>query len=337
MNYSGAESAIGLVKQTTYGTAIAESVARTVMNVKAVPFEHDVKRFDIPGMFRTRQKVASNAYHTTDGQVPSIELSGDFNRHTGKLLLAAFYQNGTESGSAPNAMDVSFPVAGAAQQPDFTTNAGVFFDVTRRLITGANSHRFIDCICTKLGFSIKANEYLQFNAMMVGRGSVIVNANPSVAWPQSAVTLFHHLKAARVRINFGSGYQDMALRDWSIDQEREMVPVGQNGSGSFQQPALIATSGTFKLVNSFNPTQYALAKTASDTGAVVTINIEWGNAAPGTVNGDLSILCTGQIEKCSAPGEGLLEMSFEGKLCASDETASQSRIILADNVDLGLL
>ena len=109
--------------------------------------------------------------------------------------------------------------------------------------------------------------------------------------------------------------------------------VGQDGAGNFTSlHALYNRVMTFSMtINRDNATQ--TAKTNWAAGTACTFNIGWGNASPGTVDGDLDFAFTGKIESVEDTNEDILGTTISGRIVAPDAATVPITIVMANLTD----
>lgn len=325
---AGRDTRIGIAQQSTFGTAIADASAFNELYVEATEMKQDIKVREIPGNHASRQILTGDQSHDTKGAMPMISLAGEVSRNDFDLLLYAAMQSVTEGGSTPFAKTF---VLGSTQ-PDFGANAGFFATLIDRFPDASRSHKMVDAIVKSLGLSLEAGDRLKFSADMVGRGAISATSNPSGTWTAQTYAPYHFEDIGAHTVDFGSGAQALTLKKYDAKIENEIVAIG-GASSTFGVYGIPKRSGSLDLSVLYDETQYASAKTAAEAGTLCTHVLRWGNATPGTTNGDLAITLTFKIEEVTLDKADILYFNMKGKLFAASASASFATIVLANAID----
>lgn len=321
---------LGIAEQSTFGTGVADSGAFTELSFEQSPMEPVANVREIPGGHATRQKTYADQHNDTKGVMPEFSMKGPANRATLAGLIYAFKQSVTEGASSPYSKVLVFPTT----QPDFSASAGKMHTIIQRHQDASYSHKMIDCIAKKLTFSLKRNELLQVGVDWVSRGALSAVSNPSGTWTLPAFNPYAFEDLARTTVNFGSGAQSLILEEIEIMEEQEIRPVG-GASALFANYGIINRKGTVKAKFLYENAQFASAKSNLQAGTALTFNLGWGNATPGTVDGDLDFTITGKLTAAPQAFDDLLFMEFSANILAASASTQGCTITMADAVDKG--
>lgn len=319
---------VGIKQQAAWGTAITDSVAFVNMLCDKPQIMADVKIRDDENSRGARFRDVADLNRDEIGAMPKITLSCPRARKNDlALLLYMFFQSVTEAATTP----YSKIFIAHATQPDFSVNAGCFSSIIVKGPITSKSRKINDCICTKLNLKVSPGGLLSWTADIVGRGAVILNSNPSGTWTFSADSFYAFESMARATYNFGAAASPVTGA-FELELNREVFDVGQSG-GNFATFGLGKFSGTLKgsLIYDTNTDALQAAFVAATAG---TINYAWGNATPGTVDGDFDITAYGALKKVEFNHSDKTMLDYELDLAGvSPATTQPITITMADAVD----
>ena len=145
---------------------------------------------------------------------------------------------------------------------------------------------------------------------------------------------FHFEDIDRFTIDFGGGAQAVVpTGDTEIKLAGDVMGVGADGSGNFQNFAYLYNRVLeFSLVIN-RDAQVVTAKTNWAAGTAITVNFGWGNATPGTDDGDLDFAFTGKIDKVEENNDDVSGAIISGKILAPIAATAPITIIMANGLD----
>lgn len=325
------EKQYGLLAQTTWGTAITESTDVLKIDTSGLTIDPDVKIRESSQSHGTRRPYVGEVIAHTNRSAPLISLpSIEAKQELLDYFLYLLFQTVTEGVSTPYSK--TFTILDA--QPDFTANAGMFATFWERFTTGTHSRRAVDVICKSLTLSCVPGEPLMMTAELIGRGEVTENVTLTATWTRPADTFWYWEQIDRATAYLGSSY-DLNLQGFEITLTHAALPYGNDGSGDFETFAMTNWELTFKLKIGEDTSIYIrrLFHNYWKAGSNGTFRIGWGNATPGTDNGDLDLAWTGRITKVTSHLEDVLGFDVEGKILTTATTSSPITIIMANNID----
>lgn len=328
--YSNRDKRYGLAEQTVWGTPTADAA-----NVIELDCEHLVLPV-VPNLRESPQVHASRVGLQGDVQAdtyqatPEFSLSMDAKQKSVDHLLYAFFQQVTEAATTPFSKTFTFPTT----QPDFSTaSAGYTATIFERDPVAAHSLKVKNAIAKSLAISVSANGRAKVVAGMVGLGYP-ATSTPSGTWTRTAYEYFHAANVARFRVNFGAGVVSLVMKSLELSLSQEVIGVGQDGSGNFVTWGILSRAGTFKM-QCVKDANILTARTNLAAGTAVSCNVSWGNASPGTVDGDFDLSFAGKLTNAPYDNEDLLGVTIEGRVLAADASTAPVTIIMANATDRG--
>jgi len=335
VTYSQKDKRYGFAEQPIWGTAVADAGAFQEIDCEASEIKADVKYRETPGAHATRNMTYGDIGADQKGALPKLSISGEAKFDEVDYFMHAFFQNVVEGAITPFSKTFTLP----STQPDLTAiatiaAAGQLLTLIERFPAASTSKMIKDVISNSITLSCAPGERLKFTSELVGRGITTFNSNPSGTWTRAAAEYWHWEDLDRFTINWGAGAQTLVpVGPIEITLGCDVVGVGQDGAGNAQAlHALFNRALTFSLT--FNrDAQAGSAKTNWGAGTAITCNIGWGNASPGTVDGDLDITFTGKIETVEDTNEDILGTTIAGRIIAPDATTAPLTIIMANAID----
>ncbi len=339
--YDVADAKVGIAKvtgvpeQAAWGTATADTADFLELAVQSVEVKEDVKiREGNSNYTGNRDDDIANHQNDVKGSMPTFDIAtvGGLRKNDAAPLIYGFMQNVSEGASTPYAKTYTFP----ATQPDFTANAGYFATFGFKDPTASGGLKIKDCIgADKLAFNLPVDGYLELTQTWRGRGAPAVNFAPNTGtWARSAISRFHYRDCTMI-IDYGSGDTTVTMigaQSWELTQE--VVPVG-NDSGNIQSYGIRNRKGTFNFTLLFGTEAQAI-EADWRTGTINKFKLRWGNATPGTVDGDLYFYFGGIVKEAKRiEGEGgIFALNITGAIVGdAANSVEQMTIILADAVD----
>lgn len=325
---------VGIAEQTTYGTVIADAGAFDQLKVDKPTLEADVKdRSDLSSRGVRWQDVLDMKKDEV-GSNPKLKLPEHIVRKKQlAVLLYSLFQYVVEAGTTPYGKTFTFHDT----QPDFTANAGKFLTAILKAPVASKSLKLADLIALSLTLKCSPGGLLTVACDLVGRGALVTNSNPSGTWTvaaaasTTAMDFYPFEKIDRYTLDFGSPISP-AVGAWELTLNHTLTPVGQS-AGSCQSFAISKNGGTFKGSYIWNSDTHALF-TNHPLGTACAIRIGWGNATPGTVDGDLDIAPYGVLEKVELNAADAMMVDATFKLGGSiSGTKEPCTIVLADATD----
>jgi hypothetical protein len=322
-------------EQAAWGTATADTADALELAVQTIEVNEDVKNREGNSNYSgSRDDDIANHQNDTKGSMPTFELTTPGGVRKGEIanFLYAFMQNVSEGAATPYAKTYTFP----ATQPDFTANAGYFATFGFQDPTATYGLEIKDCIgADKIAFNLAVDKYLEISQTWRGRGAPAVDFAPSTGtWARAAISRYHYLDCA-MTVDYGSGDTAVTMiGDQSWEMTQEVVPVG-NDSGNVQTYGIRNHKGTFNLTILYDATARAI-EADYRTGTINKIKLRWGNATPGTVDGDLYFYF-GIIVKSAKRIEGnggVYALNITGAIVGDAANGlEQMTIICADAID----
>jgi len=294
----------GYKEQTVYGTAEADAAAFTEVDCAPFVVNRDIKLFEVQGSHGRRQQHQNDLVVFGKACIPTFKVNGVVKKAELADILAAYFQSVTEGALTPFSKVHTLH----ASQPDFLADAGFFYTWIVYDPIAARSIKVADCIMKSLKLSIPADGAapVTFEAEWAGLGLAPVTADPSGTWtPNTNTGLFYRTDLDIVTINFGAGALNFRLMEGEITLSRDLIGVGHNGTGGFDVVHLANATQTAKL-KVVKDTDANDAYTNQVAGTPIDLRIGWGNATPGTDDGDFNIAAHAVIE-----GPNGLEPTFD--------------------------
>jgi len=280
-----------IAEQTTWGTAVLDNAAMEQLHCEHFEIDRDIKTFEVPQALGTRNARDSSIITHTNGAMPKATITAVATHDLIDYFLYGMIQNVTEGETTPFSKTFTF----SSTQPDFDSSAGEFFTIVERDPASSKSTKMVDAIVQSLTLSLAEGEPLKMAAECVGRGLASVTADPSGTWTVYPVTDAWWFNALdRATIDFGSGDVNFHLKACEFTLAQTVVPVGQDGSGSFNTYALTERALSAK-ITVIKDADFHTALSNYAAGTAITGNIGWGNATPGTDDGDFDIVYRGML------------------------------------------
>lgn len=322
---------IGFKEQATWGTA--ETTGFNQLDVEPTEFSGTlVKRRDGKQPIGSRIKSASDVLHDTKGVMPEISLTGFAKKLELADMLYSALQSVVEDATTP----FKKTFTPHASQPQFDSSAGFFRTVGIVYPQSAQDHVCADMVTRALTLTCRPsanNGFMTFSEQLVGRGAVTVaNTLNTSGWSRKAQTHFNFFDLARGTIDFGGGAQAL---NWKDGFELQITwnaieGIGQS-SGQFASTSISDLQITLNL-SLTKGSIWQTCRTTWEADTTVDVNIGWGNATPGSVDGDLDFALNGKIINVTPDNGELLGGTVE--IEAVEETGVEAlTVILADAVD----
>ncbi len=327
----------GFAIQTAFGTGIADGAAFFAVDNPPFEINRDVKELTVEGAHGSRFQNDTDIIVHNRNAMPSFTVETFLKKEELIYYLAAMFQNVVEA-TTPFGKTYTFP----AGQPDFQADNGYFFTwIERDPVSGAFSTKAVDCILKAMTITLAGDEPLKASMEWVGKAIPAINANPSGTWTRTNPdNLFFMSDLDVVTINFGGGVKSHHLTGMEMAFSREVIGVGQDGAGGFQTYALGSLTNIFKM-SVIKDSDYVTGQANHAAGTPIDFRIGWGNATPGSVDGDLDFAGHGKLngpDGLTKEHNDPMVAVYSGKLT---ENAAGSIVpmttILCDGVDASWL
>lgn len=263
--YAHHEKYLAFADETTYGTAIADTVAFTKFDLlNQAPSFQPGKSNDSRMRARGRTTKDVEDYNATSNGVLQAIQTGDFIAPADVLakMIYATLQSVSEAASTP--FNKTFTVNGQAD-PDFSSNAGYFYSMLGAHAIGSDSYKLTSCVNNTLtiNFSSAENGRVIANASALSGKGYSLTANPTGNNEFSAVVEPNfHTSTRTLTINS----LDLVWTSAVFTLETQYGPIGNDGSGGFNNLKVSdqMVRATFTVKYDTNSDAF---KTADSTGA----------------------------------------------------------------------
>ena len=288
--YTRHDSRIGMLEQTTWGTAkVAADAFHELPNDPGAVFDQGVNlrrpdRSYASTLGGQRMQDIRDVQNDTKGSMPTITTSGDVRKDEFADLLYLVMQGVTEGGSTPYLKQFQFPTT----QPDFTASEGMFCSVCGRHPLASSSVLMPDSIIRTLTLSGSpdANEgRMHFNAEYIGR-PLSHQFNPSGTWTRVPEEFFYFHDIGGVLLDVSS----IDIFSYELVISNNAVPTGVEvgaATGKFKSYALPKYTVTGKISVLWDADKtYTWMRAIYPVGTVTIFRLYWGNSVP-SADGDL--------------------------------------------------
>ena len=170
---------------------------------------------------------------------------------------------------------------------------------------------------------------------LVGRGATSTTAAPTATQALAAASFLTWEQMDRFTYDIGGGALSPVPFAWDLDLTWKITPAGANGSGLFQTFVLDEFAGTFKATLLWDAnTKLMFSTLAAKTS--IEFNVGYGNATPGTVDGDFDIAGHGILNTASIERGDTLNKEITINLIGDEANSKVPiTIIVADADDKG--
>jgi hypothetical protein len=326
------EKQYGLLEQATWGTAIAESSSVLKIDTAGFTIDPDVKIRESNQSHGTRRPYVGELIAHTNRSAPLIGVpSIEAKQGLLDYFLYLLFQSVTEGAVTPYSKTFSI----LDVQPDFSVSAGMFATLWERFADANTSRKVKDVIGKSITLSCAPGEPLMVSVELVGRGAVTETENPSATWTRPTDNFWYWEQIDRATLNWGAGLMDLTLQGFEISMSHAAIPYGNDGAGNFETFGVTNWDLGFKLKVGEDITQDIRTNflVALKAGTDIIFNIGWGNASPGTVDGDLDLAWRGRVTKVTPHLEEILGIDVEGKILTTAVGTSPITIIMANAID----
>lgn len=329
--YSRNDTDIILAQQGIWGTAVADGVAGTILDVEAAVIEPDInERRPNRSNSGQRSLLKENIQLDFKGSMPSLMLKGDAKVGDLAHFLYAVIQNESEAIGSPFLKTFTFP----ATQPDFTaiaaiTQAGWLGTFIEKHPLASQSSKMADAIGTELTLSCDPDAgmgRLQMAGKFIGRGQWVTSATGAGSHARSAQTFFYFHD-----INVFS-YAGVALNPLSVEVKISQ-PRTKGVSTNLTGDVLTYAIPEYVITAKFKVLWNAAAKGIKNQWGLEynqPLIISWGSATPAT--GYLNIAINAELLKAPTVIGDLNAIEFEVQGVWNGATKPVT-ILLADGVD----
>jgi len=317
----------GISEQATWGTAVLDSAAFHELNIESPELDRDITFMETKAAHGPRNPTNAEMVVRTSGAAPKLTLTGIAKEEDFDLILYTMIQNVTEGGAEIFSKEFTF---NQTSQPDFTTNAGSFLTFIAFDPVSAKSIKVKDLITQQLTITGSPGEYLKYSAAMTGRGLPTHASTPSGTWTVGANDVWHFADIATATYD---GSNMNLCGDFEINLSQTVIPVGSE-SGEFQTFGLVDRVLTYKVTMMHGVATDTL-QTAAEAQTNVNMRIGWGNAIPGTTDGDLDFdwnAIVKDIKTINADGD-ITSIEVSGDIVAATSANDPITITLANSID----
>lgn len=327
------EKRYGFAMQGTFGTAEADTVSTTELDCEALEVNRDVKELEIAGAHGSRQQNAGDIIIHQNEAMPSFTIEAFLKKEELAQFLALYFQVIVEEGSAPFKKTLTL----SDSQPDFQGGNGYFVTFFERVSEASKSIKVKDALMKSMTLTISADQPLKASMEFVGLGIPDVTSNPSGTWTRTDFTdtnLFYRSKVDICQVVLTAGTKAFHLHELELSFSRSVVGVGQDGSGGFKDYALAQPENKFKLTVP-KDSDWSDVIADHNIGTEIDLRVGWGNASPGTIDGDLDFAIHGIMDGpdgATKTHDELILGTMTGRMLKSGSTESIT-IIMADNID----
>lgn len=324
----------GLFGQTAFGTAAAVSANAVTLDQENAQIDRDIKIVEMDTVHGNRMKTYSDVIHNAQFQMPKVPCNGPVNIDIIDFFLYGAMQKVVETATTPQKKVFTFH----GTQPDFSTitiptNSGYLFSLFKDHGSGlGDGWRIADCICDKLKLVLDRQGWLKQEASVVGNGSVLTGQTLSGTWTTPTLSPIYAGNIARATIDFGgAGDTNLVLDSFELEfGHNDVRLLGYDGSGGGQTYALADRFGTFT-IKTLKDASTISALSAATAGTYLDVNFGWGNATPGTDDGDFDIAFTGKLtQDVEIDHDGPLGATLTGTILAADAATEGLTITMAN-------
>lgn len=303
--YTPTETRVWLGEQATWGTAVDPVTGDwdeiQALEVAIVP---DVTIMDIKSNHSQRYKDIEDVHHNENGAMPKTTISNIAVRKTDLArFLMLFFHNCSEGTTPLFAKTYTLPTT---IWPDFLgSNDGLFCSVLGIHPAATDDWQINDCIVQKLTFKCSPKGILTADLELVGRGVLTNNAAGSATPTKAAASFWAWEQIDRFTINVaGGGANAVVPMEWQLELNWKIIPAGFD-AGNVGNFVLDDFTGKFTAPLAWDAvTKNLVANLQSRTR--IEVNVGWGNASPGTVDGDLDFALCGTFESVEVQRGDLL-------------------------------
>lgn len=331
--YASRDYTVGMAEQTTWGTAVADNAAVIQLDVDPIHLPQPLNFRTNPGATGARWRVTTDYAVDQYGVATEFTIKGEAKQKELDLLLAGYFQKCVEGALTPYSKVFTFDTA--APQPDFATgNAGYTLTFFFRDPVAADSWKVKDCIVKSLKLTFQPNQRCQYEAVIVGRGAP-ATSTPSGTWTRSANEFWFWNLCAAKTVDFGSGAVAQILGSGGLELNltQQVELYGQESTGDGTSWILWDRFPKFSF-NCLKGTSLATAITNLKAATAADVVWRWGNATPGTDNGDLNFsfkcIFTPDIERVFGNN---YEMNLQGDIASANNSTTPITVTLANATD----
>ena len=331
--YASRDYLVGMAEQTVWGTAAADAAAVMQLDVAPIHLPQPINFRPNPGATGARWKITTDYAADQYGVVTEFTIKGEAKQKELDFLLAGYAQKCVEGATTPFSKVFTFDTS--APQPDFpVSSAGYTLTFFFRDPVTADSWKVKDCIVKSLKISFQPGQRASYEAVIVGRGAP-ATSTPSGTWTRTANEFWFWNLCAEKTVNFGAGAvaQILGSGGCELNFVQSADLYGQESTGDGTGWILYDRFPKFSL-NLLKGSSLATAITNLKAATAIDAVLRWGNATPGTDNGDLSInfkaILTPDVERVF---NNNYEMVLQGDLASASNAASPFTITLANAID----
>jgi len=316
---------IGRMVQSTFGTAPNASDAVRHINCSPVSIspQANIREHNVADARRylDEKDIAVD----TKELMPELPVEGIVEKLELPFWLYLFFQNVSEAVGTPYGKTFTL----ASTQPDFASNAGYFASFLMQAPTASKDHLLKDCILKELTISCMPGERMKFNGVLVSRGAPTLDFNSSGTWTRNAGTFYHY---SDIDVRTIDGSSITLIGGWTLKLTQDVTAYGTDGSGNFYSYVIDNRRAVFNATVLTETIAYTI-ESAYTAGTFVDLRLGYGNATPGTDDGDLDFAIHGYFSKATptvgSPAGYDIELTMAGESGVTDPITA----IIADAVD----
>ena len=315
---------VGRKVQATFGTETPEATAFTSLNCEPISLKTMVNVREHNVADGQRHMVEQDIVTDQKEMAPEFTIAGIVEKLEIPFLLYLFFQNVSE-GADPFPKTFTFP----ATQGDFIVNAGYFATFLVTAPTAAKDHAYKDCVCKELKLSSAPGERMKYTATFISRGAPNVDYDNSGTKTRNNGTFFHY---SNIKIKTVDTVAMIFSGGWELTLTQDVKGYGASGTGDFYSYIIDNRRGVLDFTVLTNTEGYA-QEADLVANSYVDIRLGYGNATPGTDDGDFDIAVHGIFTEADPNTES--PAGYQNKLImAADAGVTEPiTIIVADAVD----
>ena len=337
----GKEGAFGVAEETTFLTALADSVDFTEIATEAAPVDPDAKREEVPGAHQTKQPTLQDILNHTKGSMPTVTIKGPASIYEMDNYLYMFTQKVIDVVASP--MTKTFTPH--ATQPDFSVSAGMFMTAIKRFPVASTSVKLTSCVVNSIKLSIERDGFLQNEASLISPVAPDFTSNPSGTWERGldgpggsdakatnyGMLHFNDIDSAVIKLN-GGGDLAVTLETFEMNLAYEEVKgVSPDGAGGWQTLGFKGISGDFSIgLLKDSTVESAIAN--RDANGDIEFILNFG-ATGAAVLGELQLTMFGKIDGAiEIDEEGLIGANIKATMMADTSATDMFEIILSNGI-----
>lgn len=317
--------------QTTFGTAEADTVAMDELDCEALEVNRDVKELEVAGAHASRQQNVGDIIVHKNDAMPTFTIDAIIKKEEIARWMVLYFQVITEDVTTPFKKTYTM----SDSQPNFAGGAGYYITFIERDTEASKSVKVKDALLKSMTLTLSADQPLRASMEFVGLGIPEVTSNPSGAWTRNDLSnLFFRSHVDVCSVDLTAGTKNFHLHELELSFSRNVVGIGNDGAGGFKDWVLAQPENRFKLTVP-KDTDWSDIISDHNAGTEIDLRVGWGNATPGTDDGDLDFAIHGKMDGPAGAEKTHDEMILgviSGRMLKSATTESIT-VILADAID----